>query len=215
MSLSEYFNQHPVAKKLGVGLTLAVALVGCESDQDIAEKPLVVQDMVTQSLKICEAGAINPEPAQYSERLSSALMDVRASTLKSIQNNGIIVCLDQRLPSVFDSKLQGIFYNSGNSPIISVSDNGTQPPKEAGWYNRPTREASQALAELPDLKTMESGTFYAQEEVRHRYCGPRHMRCIAHVTAWKDSAHADQDTIAKNPQLKTPLLKQGINAPQS
>ncbi|HTK84912.1 MAG TPA: hypothetical protein VL625_07480 [Patescibacteria group bacterium] len=109
-----------------IGLTLA----GCESNADKMRKPMVAENAITQSMNVCQPGAVNPDG--YADRLRNILMDTRTADMETLQRNHITVCLDQRLSQQhlgwFDNRMEGVYYNDGkNGGVLTIWDNGQGP----------------------------------------------------------------------------------------
>lgn len=204
-------------KLLLLPLAAALLLTGCsEPPEDAARKPQVVEQMVQNSLEICQPGAINPSGAQYAERLRDVLNDVYTTKLETLNNKGIVVCLDQNIEKPQDTGFWGrpvkaVFHNAAKDGaqggVLAVFDNGVQPQDASFWsgtgdsYNFRARLVSRFADKVSNGEvTSHTGNWYG-----YAYrSGGKHRS--THIN-WYGSAEMKQETLAKNPQLQQAPVK--------
>lgn len=196
-------------KKIFAPLALAGAvlgLAGCENAQDIAAKPAVIQQMVDNSLSVCQTGPINSAPAQYSQRMSNMLSGVRTDHLKTLQSHHVTICLDQRLQDqkpgdgFWDARTEGVFYPAKDGGgIMTYRDNGKQPAEETFWHGNPLNyygsSATGALARHIENSDLPPGMLKAE------IYGSK-----SHYAEW-NTVKSGKGVIAANPQLVQPPVK--------
>jgi hypothetical protein len=189
---------------LALAFAAAVGLVGCDSAADVAAKPQVVAQMVSNSVSICTAGS---QGAAYAARVHSALDAASASDLKTLSDNHITVCLDQRLNNqntgFWDTSAQGVLARDadGRGGVATVWDNGRQP-EDGGFFHSTAADHSYYV-----LHTFASHLRDGDVKPGERW--------IAYDSSWTDSnnntytdssakpeAKFDKDTRAKNPFLQ-------------
>ena len=205
-------------KLLMLPLAAALLLTGCsEPPEEAARKPQVVEQMVENSLSICQRNADDPTGAQYAERLRNVLNEVYTTKLETINDKGFTVCLDQRLQhqevGFWNRPVSAVFYNSAK--VLTVFDPGVQPQDATFWsgngdsYNFRARLITQfadkaAAGEVP----AQGGNWYG-----YAYrSGGKHRH--THIN-WYGSADMKQETLAKNPQLQQVPVKPAPKAPGS
>jgi hypothetical protein len=209
-------------KKMIAPLTLAFAaalgLAGCDSQADIDAKPRIMQQMVQNSASVCTPA--QGQAAAYSARLNDALGRAGAGDLRTLSDNHITICLDQRLDNqntgFWDTKAQGVLARDadGKGGTITIWDNGRQP-QDGGFFHA----------------TAGNFSYY----ILHTFAG--HLkdgdvkpgsRWIAYDSSYSDSngtyiqdssarpeAKFDKDTRAKNPWLtQAPVVTPAPRAPQ-
>lgn len=210
------FRWKKTAGPLVLAFAAAVGLVGCDNAADVAAKPQVVAQMVSNSASICTAGS---QGAAYAARVRSALDHAGASDLKTLSDNHITVCLDQRLDNqktgFWDTKAQGVLTRDadGKSGVATIWDNGRQP-EDGGFFHSTAADHSYYV-----LHTFAS-------HLRDGDVKPG-QRWIAFDSSWSDSngnyyqdssakpeAKFDKDTRAKNPFLQQAPVKPAA-APQA
>ena len=206
---------NPRLKKIAVPLALVFSLAACESGQDIARKPGVAESLIENSAAKCETGPINGNKMQYSSRLRKILMDTPTKDLERLKDNGITICLDQRLShqrnDLFDSRIDGIFYNNNSIPVVSLWDDGKMPG-ESGFFSLKSYDYGDINLEnlsdkISDNKVPAQGTYMYSSRYN---CG---KSCIR--SQWRSAPDFDQDSIAKNPELKSPPLRANKSSPGS
>jgi hypothetical protein len=166
----------------------------------------VVQQMVENSISVCQTGPVNSAPAAYAERLTKVLNDVPTSSLKTLQQKNITVCLDQRLQTqkdgFWESTVSGVFYpGKDGGGIMTWRDNGMQPAQEGFWNSNPSSyygsDAVDKLAQearngkLPGPGGYMTGDVYGSK---------------SHYADW-DRATTVKGALATNPQLQQPPVK--------
>ncbi|QQG36962.1 MAG: hypothetical protein HYS17_04105 [Micavibrio aeruginosavorus] len=188
--------QKPVAGLL-TAVFLASALSGCgESDFDKARKPELIERAVATSLERCDTQDKKPQEIPYEARLRLALEKADSVALDKLEENGIAVCLDQRLPHVktdfFDTRIRGIFY--AEAKIVSLWDNGRNPETQSWYETNILYRAGESIENLadevlgtPDAAKMQIGSTYGKGQ---------HWD-------WRDASRFS-DELTKNPHLKVP-----------
>lgn len=197
-------------KKIFAPLALAGAvlgLAGCgENPQDAAAKPVVVQQMVNQSLATCETGPVHADSAAYAERLGKVLSTARFSSLKTLQDHKVTVCLDQRLAKpqqtgFWYSRINGVYTPSKDGGgIMTYRDNGMQPSESGFWVRNPAYyrgyDAVNALA-----RKFNAGTVPANGNMTVQLYGK------SNYASWSKASTAPGAAINQNPQLQQPPVK--------
>lgn len=194
------------ASKVIACLVLPFTLAACgESALEKAAKPPVIEEMVKSSLAVCETGPKNPSNEDYAARLRAIMMETNTADLKTIGDNKITVCLDQRLSGqvngMWDMRIDGIFYNTSGQKVISIWDNGKNPDEKRGFLEMSSSSyGNNMLARIAD--GIRSGDVSGNDKVllAGRYsCG---KACT--TTRWKTRQDFDQGSIRKNPELLSP-----------
>ncbi|MFN3828157.1 MAG: hypothetical protein ACK4NR_11110 [Micavibrio sp.] len=194
----------PVAGLL-TAIFLASALTGCgESDFDIARKPDLVDRAVATAMAKCDTQDSRPQQIPYESRLRQALAEADSATLDRLHDEGVTVCLDQRLKEgdygFWDKEIKGIYYPS--EKVMSLWDNGRYP-QDQSWYETKVttrsgisldRFASEVISEK-GMNDMQIGATYS--------CG---KGCI--TWHWKNAGKFT-DELAQNPDfMKAPVAPQ-------
>lgn len=192
----------------------AAALTGCESRQDAARKPDVVEPMVQSSIEACTIAA-NDTKAAYGARLREVLMDVHTKDLDTLREKNVTVCLDSRQENqtegFFDQNILGVLYNANpTQPVLGLYDNFNK----GGFFTTKTHsygsEVVSTLADSYQDNDVPNSITYGYASTYSYYCG---KGCTNIQVEWRKAADFDQDSIAKNPQLKTsPLKAQSMKA---
>ncbi|PZP57406.1 MAG: hypothetical protein DI586_00510 [Micavibrio aeruginosavorus] len=200
-------------RKIFNAITPLLALTGltaCESTADIERKPAIADSMIKDSLATCTIGS---STEVYSERLRDILMDVQTDRLNALQSNQVTVCLDKRLSKQttgwLDKPIQGVLYagalggKSGHDrSILSLWDNGT-PLKEDGFFSKDASDdGGEIVSKLAKAIIKEGMPKTGEDKIAGEYsykCG----KSTCHEIRWKAAANFDQDTIRKNPDLKS------------
>jgi hypothetical protein len=211
-------------KKIIAPLTLAFAaalgLAGCDSQADIDAKPAVMQQMVQNSVSIC-APAQGPAAANYAARLNSALDHARASDLRTLNDNHMTVCLDQRLNNqdvgFWDARAQGVMTRDadGKGGTITIWDNGTQP-ESGGFFHSTAATLSPYI-----LHTFAGHLRNGDVRPGERWIAYDSSTSDGNGNYYQDSsarpeAKFDKDTRAKNPWLQqAPVVKPAPPAPRA
>ncbi len=184
----------PVAGILSA-LFLAGALTGCaESDFDKARKPELIDRAVAAALVKCDLQDKKPQEIPYEARLRLVLEKADSVALDKLEENGVTVCMDQRLPHVktgfFDTRIKGIFY--AEAKILSMWDNGRNPATQSWYETNILYRAGDSIEDLaddvlgtPDAGKMQIGSTYGK----------------GHHWDWRDAGRFS-DELAKNPDLK-------------
>lgn len=206
-----------VLKKFFAPVALAatvLGLAGCgESPQDIAAKPAVVQQMVENSASICQTGPMHADSAAYAERLTKVLSGANLSSLKTLQDKKITVCLDQRLEnqnvSFWSGRMRGVFYPTANGGgIMTFNDDGRQPSETSFWspgdaYFRGS-EAVNRLADKANDGALPGPGGYMDVHLVGKGSWPH----------WYN-ANTNSGTLSQNPQLQQPPVKAPAIKPAS
>lgn len=174
----------PVAGVLSA-IFLAGALSGCsESDFDKARKPELIDRAVATSLYRCDLQEKKPQEIPYESRLRLVLAEADSVALDKLEEHGVAVCLDQRIPQTkygfWDKEIQGIFYNKAK--ILSMWDNGRNPATQRFYERDILDRAGESIEKLadrvlgtPEADKMQVGATYS--------CG---KSCI--TWKWKEAA---------------------------
>ncbi len=198
-------------KKAFAPVALAVAalsLAGCgETPEQLAQKPAVVQQMVENSASVCETGPVHADASAYAERLTKVLSDAKLSSLKTLQDRHITVCLDQRLASqktnFWYGDIQGVYYpgQNGKPGVMSYVDDGRQPAEGGFWssndaYYRGSDSVDELASDLSKGaiapgKGLETVELYGKN----------------HYPSWDAASTSPKAAINLNPQLQQPPLK--------
>lgn len=195
----------PVAGILSA-IFLAGALTGCaESDFDKARKPELIERAVATSLLRCDTQDKKPQEIPYEARLRLVLEKADSVALDRLEENGIAVCMDQRLPHVktgfLDTRIKGIFY--AEAKIVSMWDNGRNPATQSWYETNILYRAGESIEDLaddvlgtPDAAKMQIGSTYGK----------------GHSWDWRDASRFS-DELEKNPDLKNPPAAKAENFP--
>jgi hypothetical protein len=133
-------------RKIFAPLALAAAalsLAGCgETPAQLAAKPAIVQQMVENSESVCQTGPLHSGQADYAERLTHMLNSATTSSLKTLQDHHVTVCLDQRLMNqnhgFWDLSVKGVYYPSADGKnIMTYADDGRSPSESGFWSSNP------------------------------------------------------------------------------
>jgi hypothetical protein len=200
-------------KAIAGSLLLAFSLVACgDSKEEAAQRSDLTNALVHNSVAQCETGPFHADNASYSVRLRSVLKGTSVGTLKTLQDNGVTICLDQRLASqsgdLFNNPIRGVFYSREEGLVAGIWDNGKSPDK-TGWLDQNAstfggvtlnKLAEKIRNNKVDAELMYAGTFY---------CG---QGCV--YTDWV-KANAMDGSVEKNPTLNTPPTRDGGPKPAS
>lgn len=189
----------------------AVGLAGCENAADIAAKPAIVNQMVENSVSICQP-ATPADAAAYASRLRAALDAARPSDLRTLQDSKITVCLDQRLTAqntgFWDTRAQGALFENtdGKGGVATIWDNGRQP-EDAGFFHTSAAGYSGYIihafaSHLRNGDVKPGARWYAYDSSTSDGNGGYYQDSSA-----RPEAKFDKDTLAKNPFLKTAPVK--------
>lgn len=195
-----------VKKFMAVAALALPLLAGCgESNFDIARKPQLIEDAVSQSLEVCDTKS-NAGDISYEQRLRTVLKDVDSVAFDKLKDAGMIICLDHRLSDqktgFFDSEILGIYYPNENT--VTLWDNGKDPAKE--WFYRRTstdwseeniENLAGSIVGTERAADMNVGGTYAQ------YCG---KNCTQIRWKWWDASSFSKE-LKKNPDLNTPPVQ--------
>ena len=196
-------------KKIAAPLVLAFAalgLAGCDSPADTAAKPQLIHQMVENSVSIC-APAAQGGQAAYASRLTAALDAASATDIRTLANNHVTPCLDQRLNAqttgFWDTRAQGVLFENvdGTGAVATIWDNGRQP-EDAGFFHDSAASHSGYIihafaAQLRDGDVKAGQRWYAYDTTTTDGNGGVYVSSSA-----KPEATFDKDTLAKNPFLK-------------
>jgi hypothetical protein len=185
-------------------LAFALAAAGCDTAQEKAAKPGIIDDIVRTSVELCERGAVGADEYAYASRLRAVLEDVSGHALKIVNEKGVTVCLDQRLPGqvdgFFDRRIHAIYYPQP-APVMSIWDTGTL----GGWTSLSEDARSYGDTAIEKLASaIEDGeaSTHAPMYVGRYSCG---KSCT--TTRLKAAEDFDQDSIRNNPQLQNAPLR--------
>lgn len=195
-----------------VSLSLLFALSACESKQDIERKPDVARDMIENSIAKCDTGQVAAEDgAPYAERLRKVLMNTNTRDLETLRDNGYTVALDQRLSKqntgFWDTDIQGVAYNEGAEKYISIWDDGKI--ESSFWSKDAYEHGSTTLEDI--ARDIRDGDEEATSPVS--YAGVYSRGKGGTYVDWKTSEDFDQDSQAKNPELRTPPIRVTVSVP--
>jgi hypothetical protein len=195
-------------KKVFAPLALCAAVVGLagcgETPQDVAAKPAIIQQMVVNSLSVCQPGPIHGDSTAYAQRLTTMLSTAYTGSLKTLQDHHVTVCLDQRLETQKTDfwgggSLDGAYYARAGGGVMTYDDNGKQPG-ESFWNNNPAYyrgdEAVDRLAEkLRNGEAPAQGIMQVQlwGKYRHAY--------------WDNANMKPNSALSLNPRLQEPPVK--------
>ena len=189
----------PVAGILSA-IFLAGALSGCgESDFDKARKPELIDRAVATSLYRCDLQDKKPQEIPYEARLRQVLAEADSAALDKLEEHGVAVCLDQRLPDgkygFWDKEIKGAFY--AEAKILSLWDNGRNPATQS-WYQRTIlSRAGESIEKLAD-------NVLGTPEAAHMQLGATY-NCGKGCTTWKWKDAAEfTDELGQNPDLVNP-----------
>ena len=210
------FRWKKTAGPLVLAFAAAVGLVGCDSAADVAAKPQVVAQMVSNSVSVCTAA--EGHSAAYAARVQSALDKGGAGDLKVLSDNHITVCLDQRLDNqktgFWDTAAQGVLTRGadGRSGVATVWDNGRQP-EDGGLFHSTAADHSYYVlhtfaSHLKDGDVKPGERWIAYDSSSTDSDGNTYTSSSA-----KPEAKFDKDTRAKNPFLQQAPVKPAA-APQ-
>lgn len=127
-----------LATRFAIGAMALTALGACvpETDEEREQKETLVKDMVEQSVDLCDMEGHNFAFLDYSERLEKLLKANTLASLSFLNDNGIIVCLDDRLDVdnvasiLFTKDPVALYYpeNEGREQrVLSIRDDGGYP----------------------------------------------------------------------------------------
>ncbi len=178
-------------------LALPLVLSACESDEDIARKEGLADELIKSSTVSCDLQSEPPQTEHYTARLKSVLMDTMSKTLDFIIENDITVCLDQRLGSqslgFFDYKADALFYPE--TKTLTLSDNGDYADFHSdNLLSEFKRQYGDG--ELASINQLQMGYTYSRSRGKGRKT----------VHNWEDNAES-KGAIENNPYLLTPPLK--------
>ena len=184
-------------------LALPLALMACESTEDIARKPALVDEIVETSLGRCDLQKEFTQTATYETRLEEVLMKAYAESLDFILENNVTVCLDQRLEDArkkggtWDLPAHALYYTEAN--VLSLFDNGDDYDHTGTFETTASSYGGKALdrfdyeydaRDLKDLPDLALG----------RYVGGK-----TPYFSWDDDG-SDYAVIENNPDLWEPPL---------
>ena len=104
----------------------------CESTEDLARKPELIDRVVEQSLRYADTQRHYEQDSTYEERLRQLLPNASSYSLDRLIEENVIVCLDQRLSrqntGFWSTSIRAIFYNGDEQKVLSLRDNGMLNP---------------------------------------------------------------------------------------
>ena len=181
-------------------LALVFGLSACENAADIARKPDVAEATIKNSVEKCTITA--ESDAAYAARLRDVLMEVRTRHLETLNNNKTTICLDKRIDSqvngTWDSFIYGVYNKKEN--VVSLLDNARG---QSGLMTREAADYGETMVTRIAEKIEDGDLSTAFAYAKTTGCG---KGCV--TAKWYDDNDFDKDSIAKNPQLKTPPLKE-------
>ena len=203
------------ASKLVIGaLIAAFTLAACgEAPSDIARKPDLVVNVVTNSLKKCDLTEPAQRDSSYEYRLRTVLNDTQSQTLDMFLNNDITICLDSRMPdqsaSFFNTTIIGTYNNDGKTPTVSLYDNG-MVGKGRGFFTTNTSDYGYEMLDY-FAKAVNGGSWLSQPEINlsvsHALAGRYSCGKSCITTRWYEGRDYDQDSIFQNPALLVAPLR--------
>lgn len=190
-----------LATKIGIGLIPVFLLTACESAEDAARKPALVDEIVENSLARCDLQEEFSQKASYEIRLQEALMDAPSDALDFIIDNEITACLDRRLAETEPSWGRGadaLYYPE--SKTYTLYDNGIDNEHQS-FMGRSTDSYSGSLLNRFE-KHYDDGELNRTDGLQFGY---RYSTGKTTGYRWKDNGE-EYDHIIDNPELLTPPL---------
>lgn len=180
-------------------LALVFGLTACENAADIARKPDAVEAIIKNSLAQCH---VKDSDSSYADRLRNVTMGARTRDLETLINNKTTICLDARIDSqvngTFDSFIWGVYNKKEN--VVSLLDNARGVK---GFFERDAEDYGETMVTRIAEKIKDGDLSTAFAYARKSGCG---KNCT--TVRWYDDNDFDEASIAKNPELKTPPLKE-------
>jgi hypothetical protein len=185
----------------------AMTLVGCgETPEQLAAKPAIVQQMVQNSQSICQPGPVHGDPAAAAERLTHMLGAANYTSLKTLQDHNVTVCLDQRLENqnhgFWNSSVKGVYYPGPDGKnVMTYIDDGRQPAESGFWSGNPAfvrgaTSINRLADKINDGKVNGAGqgpmTVTLQGKSSYPY--------------WNPASTSPTSALNMTPQLKTPPI---------
>jgi len=189
-----------LAKRAGVALLPIFLLTACESAEDAARKPALVDEIVENSLARCDLQAEFSQTADYDARLKEALMKAYSESLDFVIDKDITVCLDRRMEEANDNKgawglsAQLLYYP--DSKVISLYDNGDDYAHKGSFETAAVSFSGKLLDRFESYN--DNGYL---KEVDSMLIGRRHSKGYAMNDDGEGYA-----VIENNPELLTPPL---------
>lgn len=188
-----------------VGISIPVAIVGAvfwlmsENDEDIARKPELVETVLAQSLAACDLQSDLSQKAPYEERLREVFESTYSVTLDYLINEGITVCLDQRIADArdasgtWDQRADAFYYP--DEKILTLYDNGNSYAN-SGTFEQTAGDYGDDL-----LDSFRRGYRGILQNYPDLQLGYNHSK----GTAWVDGG-SDYAIAQKNPELLEPPI---------
>lgn len=179
-----------------------IAYSRSETKEDVDRKPQLAQLTLDFSAAAC--GYPDASGANYKARLRPLLMEAYSSTLESINNMGVAVCLDRRLGNQHsgfaDATIYGAYYN-GKFPSISLWDNGVAFSDSGPFTSSAYTYGAQTLDAF--VKRVNDRTISLTDnfDLAGRYGGK------SKYMDWERPADFDQDSLRKNRAILTPTIR--------
>ncbi len=175
----------------------------CDSDEDLARKPALIDRIVEYSMARTLQGSAD---ASYEQRLRIVLDTARRFQLESLIGNDVTVSLDRRLSNLkggfWAEPIYSVFY--GRTKTLSLYDNGKTPSETGLFRTKITAHSGNAIGDLVRI-------YLQDDDVPPLLLGKKFTTTHASFFAWGD-AWEFLDQIKQNPGLLTPPLK---DAPRS
>ncbi len=197
-------------RKIFAPLALAAAtlsLAGCgETPEQLAAKPAIVQQMVENSESLCQTGPVHSGQAAYAERLTHMLNSATTSSLKTLQDHHVTVCLDQRLVNqqhgFWNFADKGVYYPSADGKnIMTYADDGRQPSESGFFSSNPAFfRGGTAVNRLADKINAGKAPGASQGVMTVT------LRGKGSYPYWNPASTSPTSTLNMTPQLKAPPL---------
>lgn len=174
-----------------------------ESDEDLARKPALVDAVISNSLARCDLQAQFSQSSSYEDRLREALMKTESKSLDYVLEQGVTLCLDQRLgqahevAGTWDLSAHALYYPK--EKVISLFDNGNDRD-HAGMLETTAASYSHKAIDDFEYEYSETNIDRFNSVMIGRYIGGK----TPHFS-WDEDA-TDYAVIEKNSELLTPPL---------
>lgn len=174
-----------------------------ESDEDIARKPELVEAVISNSLVQCDLQTEFSQSSSYEDRLREALMKTESDSLDYVLEQGLAVCLDQRLgqahdvAGTWDLSAHALYYPK--EKVISLFDNGDDYDHTGTLETSASSYSHKAIDDF-EYEYSETNIDRFNRIMIGRYIGGK----TPHFS-WDEDA-TDYAIIEKNQELLTPPL---------